>query len=98
MNIVKEMMVKRLLAGETIYGYKEGGNSMTPLIYSRQPVDIVPIDRDIEKDDIVFCRIGKRYYMHLVTAVDGERVQISNNHGHVNGWTHINNVYGFVRP
>lgn len=93
---VKDLMAERLLNGESILGYKEGGNSMVPLIYSRQPVDITPVDRDIEVNDIVFCRIGKRYWMHLVTAIDGDRVQISNNHGHINGWTHKSNVFGFV--
>lgn len=97
-NIVKEMMVKRLLAGETIKDYKESGNSMVPLIYSRQPVDIVPVDREIQVKDMVFAKVGGRYYSHLVTAIDGDRVQISNNHGHVNGWTNKSNVYGFLVP
>jgi hypothetical protein len=95
-NIVKELMVKRLLQGETIKGYKEGGNSMVPLIYSRQPVDIRPVDKVLSKGDIVFAKIGQRYYLHLISAVDGDRVQISNNHGHVNGWTHTSNVFGIV--
>ena len=96
MNTVKEMMVKRLQSGETIRGYKEGGNSMVPLIYSRQPVDIRPVDKELEKGDIVFCRIGQKYYLHLISALDGDRVQISNNHGRVNGWTKRENIYGLV--
>lgn len=92
----KHMMVERLKNGETIYRYKEGGNSMVPLIYSHQAVDIRPVDRELEKGDMVFCRIGRRFFTHLVTAVDGNRVQISNNHGHVNGWTHKDHVYGLV--
>lgn len=94
----KDMMVKRLKSGETIKGYVESGNSMVPLIHSRQPVDIRPVDRLIKVGDIVFCKIGRRYYLHLVTAADDKRVQISNNHGHVNGWTSRNNVFGFVTP
>lgn len=70
---------------------------MTPLIKHRQPVDISPVDRPVKKGDIVFCRIGKRYFLHLVSAVRDEYVQISNNHGHINGWTHQSNVYGFVK-
>lgn len=95
---VKQLMVERLLAGETIKKYKEGGNSMVPRIYSRQPVDIRPIDKDLEVDDIVFARIGNRYFLHLISAInaDGSRVQISNNHGHINGWTPIANVFGLV--
>lgn len=96
MNVTKQAMVERLKNGETIYRYKEGGNSMVPLIYSRQAVDIRPVDKKIEPGDIAFCRIGRRFFTHLVTAVDGNRVQISNNHGHVNGWTHERNIYGLV--
>jgi hypothetical protein len=96
METVKDMMVKRLQDGETIEKYKEGGNSMTPLLKSRQPVDIRPVDRDLEVGDIVFAKVKGRYFMHLITAIDGERVQISNNHGHVNGWTKKSKVYGLV--
>lgn len=96
MPAAKTAMRDRLLAGETILGYREGGNSMVPLLYSMEPVDIRPIDRDIKKGDIVFCRIGQRYYCHLVTGKKGDRYQISNNHGHVNGYTPRENIYGFV--
>ena len=71
---------------------------MVPLIYSRQPVDIRPVDRVLSKGDIVFAKIGRRFYLHLISAVDGDRVQISNNHGHVNGWTNKANVFGLVTP
>lgn len=94
----KEMMVKRLLNGETITGYREGGLSMTPLIKSRQLVDIRPVDRELRLRDIVFARVSGRYVMHLVSAIDGDRVQISNNHGLVNGWTTRSKVYGLVTP
>ena len=92
----KHIMVERLKNGETIYRYRESGNSMVPLIYSHEAVDISPVTRPLEKGDMVFCRIGRRFFTHLVTAVDGNRVQISNNHGHVNGWTHKSHVYGLV--
>lgn len=93
----KQMMVERLQRGETTTGYREGGNSMTPLIKSRQPVDIYPLpDNRPVVNDIVFCRVHGRYFMHLVKAVDGNRVLIGNNHGHLNGWTTRDKVYGIV--
>ncbi len=92
----KVAMRDRLLNGETITNYREGGNSMVPLLYSMEPVDIRPIDRDIKKGDIVFCRIGRRYYTHLVTGMKEGRYQISNNHGHINGYTPREQIYGFV--
>ena len=94
----KDLMVARLQNGETIYGHKESGNSMSPLIESREPVDIRPVDRELKVGDIVFVRIGRRYYLHLVSAINNDRVQISNNHGHVNGWTSKANVFGLVTP
>lgn len=69
---------------------------MVPLIYSRQPVDIRPVDKELEKGDIVFARIGRKFYTHLISAIKENRVQISNNHGHVNGWTSKENVFGLV--
>ena len=33
-------------------------------------------------------------YLHLITALEKERVQIGNNHGRINGWTQKTNVYG----
>jgi hypothetical protein len=96
----KDMMRDKLLAGEIIRGYREGGNSMSPRIKHRQPVDIYPFNDGSEPEvgDAVFCKVHGRYMMHLVTAVDGERLQISNNHGHVNGWTTRDKVYGLVEP
>ena len=70
---------------------------MTPIIKHRQPVNIHPLpdNRPVVKD-IVFCKVHGRYMMHLVTAIDGNRYQISNNHGHVNGWTTRDKIYGIV--
>jgi hypothetical protein len=36
---------------------------------------------------VVLCKVHGTYYLHLITAKDGQRFQISNNKGHVNGWT-----------
>jgi hypothetical protein len=87
--------IEKLLAGETIV-YSEGGNSMTPKIKSREPIILAPIPPDhvFKRGQIVLCRVGKYHYTHLISAVSKDRVQISNNHGHVNGWTPKSRVYG----
>ena len=87
--------VEKLQAGETIIS-KEKGNSMLPLIKSGQPVKIKPTSWDkVEVGDIVYCKVKGRLYTHLVSAKNDKKgVQISNNHGHVNGWTKT--VYGKV--
>jgi len=87
--------VKRLLEGQTIIS-KEPGNSMQPILKSRQPVRLAPTTwEDIKTGDIVFCKVKGNLYTHLVTATNEKRgCQISNNKGHVNGWT--KQVYGKV--
>ncbi|MFG2874429.1 GNAT family N-acetyltransferase [Streptomyces sp. NPDC048337] len=70
---------------------------MAPLIHNRQLVRVAPADPTlIEVGDIVLARVSGTVYLHLVSAVDGSRrrVQISNNRGHVNGWTGRDRVVG----
>lgn len=87
--------VEKLQKGETIIS-KEPGNSMTPLIKSKQPVKIEPATwQDANKGDIVYCKVKGKFYTHLVKAKNEKRgCLIGNNHGHINGWT--KNVYGKV--
>ena len=89
------MKAARLQAGETIVS-KEPGNSMLPILKSRQPVRLQPCFwHECEKGDIVFCKVKGNYYTHLVKAVNDRRgCLISNNSGRENGWT--KNVFGKV--
>jgi len=93
----RDAWIARLRNGETV-SFREGGNSMTPRIKSRQKCTYLPVRsmEDVHVGDAVFCRVGSSYFTHLVSAIRDEQVQISNNHGHVNGWTHISNVFGKV--
>lgn len=69
---------------------------MTPKIMPKQEVTISPFDGHIAEGMVVLAKVHGRYYLHLVSALEGDRVQISNNHGHVNGWTNKAKVYGVV--
>lgn len=93
----KAAYIARLRAGETV-SFREGGNSMTPRIKHRQKCTYAPVRSaaDVKAGDAVFCKVGRSYFTHLVTAVKGEQYQISNNHGHVNGWISIGSIYGRV--
>lgn len=87
---------ERLAAGEPV-SLRPTGNSMTPIIRSRQQITISPVDpAEVGKGDIVLAKVAGRHYIHLVTAATGDKVQISNNHGHVNGWTSRTKVFGVV--
>lgn len=86
---------ERLFNGET-FETSEGGNSMVPLIYSRQKHTLAPADiNTIAVGDIVYCKVHGRFFTHLVKALDPKKgAQIGNNKGHINGWT--KQIYGKV--
>ena len=87
---------QRLRSGETciVVGI---GNSMTPILRSGQPVLMEPVTEEttLEKGDIVLAKVRGNFYCHKITGTkpSGE-VQVSNNHGHVNGWVNRNSIYG----
>ena len=91
----KAAYIARLRAGETV-SFREGGNSMTPRIKSRQKCTYKPVlaSEDVSVGDAVFCKVGGSYFTHLISAARGDQYQISNNHGHVNGWITLSNIYG----
>ena len=89
--------IARLCAGETI-SFRPRGNSMVGRIESGQLVTVEPVTLDTELviDDIVLCKVAGNDYLHLISAIDLPRYQISNNRGYINGWTNINKIYGKV--
>lgn len=87
--------IEKLLNGESVIN-KEPGNSMLPILKSKQPVRLNPITwEECEVDDIVLCKVRGNVYTHLVKGKNDKRgLLIGNNHGHINGWTKT--VYGKV--
>lgn len=69
--------------------FRPTGNSMQPMIESRQLVTINSVKSldEVQVGDAVYCKVNGRYFLHLVTAKKDGQVQISNNKKHVNGWT-----------
>ncbi|GAB7053013.1 S24 family peptidase [Catenuloplanes indicus] len=93
---VLDGVAARVAAGATV-SFRPAGNSMVPLIHSRDLVTVAPVDpARVEIGDIVLARVAGAVYLHLVSAVDAAngRVQIGNNRGRVNGWTNHARVYG----
>lgn len=89
---------KHLMAGEEciVTGY---GQSMTPILKSGQAVRCVPVTEEtiLKKNDIVLCKVAGHFYLHKISAIKGGKTfQISNNHGHVNGWVGKKCIYGVV--
>lgn len=88
-------IITQLDAGESVTLHPPG-KSMAPMIKSGQRIVLSPVDiDDVSVGDAVLAKVKGRYYIHKVTAVgDDGRFQISNNHGHVNGWAR--SIYGKV--
>ena len=87
--------IEKLGAGEDVE-FQPSGHSMEPIVKHRQVCEVEPVEiEDLRIGDVVLCRVAGRVYFHLVKAVGQGRVQIGNNKGHVNGWTHT--VYGRMK-
>ena len=87
-------VVEKLRRGETVT-MRPQGNSMTPRIQSGQLVTIVPATlTEVEVGDVVLSKVKGTYRLHLISGHKDGRVQISNAHGFVNGWT--KQVFGKV--
>lgn len=83
-----------LQAGEEAV-IKPKGNSMTPRVRSGETVTLTPVaNGNVRKGDVVLVRVKGTVYLHLVHAVEDDRVLIGNNHGKTNGWTTKDNVFG----
>ena len=88
--------VDALRAGDTVQ-VRPRGHSMRPRIFDGDLVTIAPCDpATVEKDEVVLVRLRGNWLLHKVTAVDGPRVQIGNNHGRINGWAGRASVLGRV--
>jgi len=86
--------IARLQRGETVQ-FRPRGNSMTGKIESGQLCTVEPVDpATLSVGDIVLCKVSGSQYLHLVKAAQGERFQIGNNRGRINGWISGQCIYG----
>ena len=86
--------IEKLRAGQTV-SFRPRGNSMAGKIESGQLCTVAPVDSAaLRVGDIVLCKVNGREYLHLVKAIQGERFQIGNNRGRINGWVGPNAVFG----
>ncbi len=86
--------IEDLKNGKTVQ-FRPRGNSMKGKVESGQLVTVMPINgRELQKGDIVLCKVNGSQYLHLIKAIQGERFQIGNNIGRINGWITQNSIYG----
>src|ERR1700740_2289588 len=86
--------IAQLQAGETVQ-FRPRGNSMSGKIESGQLCTVAPVEpASLKVGDIVLCKVNGRQYLHLVKAIQGQRFQIGNNRGFINGWITGTGIYG----
>ena len=87
--------IAKLKNGETV-SFRPRGHSMKGKIESGQLCTIEPIAdfSELEKGDIVLCKVRGNEYLHLIKAIQGRRFQIGNNRGLINGWVGENSIFG----
>ncbi len=60
----------------------------------RVTVEPLPDEATLAVGDIVLCTVRGSHYLHLIKALSGDRVQIGNNRGHINGWVNRKAIHG----
>lgn len=86
--------IEKLRAGEVV-SFRPRGNSMSGKIESGQLCKVAPTSvESLRVGDIVLCKVNGREYLHLIKAIQGERFQIGNNRGRINGWVSANSIFG----
>jgi hypothetical protein len=93
--MTKNYKLEKLMNGET-FVTKEKGNSMVPIIKSKQEHILEPVTiDDVKVGDIVYCKVKGNFYTHIVKAKHVDKgCLIGNNKGGINGWT--KQIYGRV--
>jgi SOS-response transcriptional repressor LexA len=87
--------ITKLKLDETV-SFRPFGNSMQGKIGSGQLCTVEPVEdyENLEKGDIVLCKVNGSEYLHFIKAINGKRFQIGNNRGRINGWITANSIFG----
>lgn len=86
--------IEGLQKGETVQ-IRPRGHSMRGRVNDGDLVTVAPVEAAaLAVGDVVLVRVRGTDFLHLVKAIDGERFQIGNNRGGVNGWVGKHGIYG----
>jgi hypothetical protein len=86
--------IAKLRGGEAV-SFRPRGHSMSGKIESGQLCTVEPVDLStLRVGDIVLCKVNGREYVHLIKAIQGDRFQIGNNRGRINGWVSAGSIFG----
>ncbi len=74
---------------------KCNGNSMRPIMEPGDALHLQKVDNSkLRKGDAVLCRIKGSLQVHKISAINGDRYQISNSKNFVNGWFGSSAIFG----
>jgi hypothetical protein len=68
---------------------------MEGLVELGQLCTIEPVHpASVSVGDIVLCKVNGRKHLHLIKIIQGQRFQIGNNRGRINGWVAAGAIFG----
>lgn len=72
------------------------GGSMEPVLHSGDILHFLSITEETRlfEGDIVFCEVNGGLLLHKIIAINGDKIQIGNNKGKMNGWTTRKHIFG----
>ncbi len=86
--------IAKLKQGQTV-SFRPRGHSMKGKIESGQLCTVSLVEAAaLQVGDVVLCKVKGAEYLHLVKAIQGQRFQIGNNRGGINGWISPNAIFG----
>lgn len=86
--------IEELQAGKTI-SFRPRGSSMKGRIESGDLCTVEPVKHStLAVGEIVLCKVRGSEYLHIIKDIDGERFQIGNNRGGINGWIGSDAIFG----
>ena len=86
--------IAKLNAGEAVQ-FRPRGHSMKGRIESGQLCTVEPVDvAELGVGEIVLCKVKGQQYLHIIKAIQGDRFQIGNNRGGINGWIGASGIFG----
>ena len=89
-----DFAIEKLKQGAAVQ-VRPRGHSMKGKVNDGDLVTLEPRPPDkLAVGDIVLVRVHGNVYLHLIKAIQGERFQIGNNRGRINGWVGAHCIYG----
>ncbi len=79
-----------------IVKFRPRGHSMKGKIESGQLVTVEPVSdySSLKVGDVVLCKVNGNQSLHLIKSIKGQRFQIGNNRGRINGWIGASSIFG----